>query len=522
MSSGSVARGGGVGGGFVDSGVSRRDFLRFSGGASVALGALTATAVTAPSVGAAWGLTAAAALPTEAGRVEASNMEQLGFNDLQARSAYQPVIHHHTTPGSDRWILYVGHHGGDAPNPITGEVEPNGTSIVDVTNPARPRLLTHIPGAPGGSEGGGAQMVRIVNGKSLTQADPNSVFMLRTFGNDGHQIYDVTDPSNPSLVTVLQTGLQGTHKNWWDETGIAFLVSDGRPEGWRTNRMTKIYDLNDPLNPRFIRNFGLIGQEPGATDAEVPAGLHGAIALGDRLYGAYGTSADGVVQIIDRDKLLNGDPNAADPFAPTRANLLYPQVGRLDMPPNWGGHTSFPVLGRNIADWNTNTRGQTRDFLVVTSESTSNECQEFRHLTFMVDITTESKPYSVATFEVPEAMGNFCTRGGRFGPHATSESFASPYYGKLIFVSYFNAGVRAVDIRNPFNPKEVGYFIPAVTDSTDKRCITVDGSDRCKVAIQTNNVEYDERGYIYIVDRANTGVHILRLTGQAAAMVSSA
>ena len=43
----------------------------------------------------------------------------------------------------------------------------------------------------------------------------------------------------------------------------------------------------------------------------------------------------------------------------------------------------------------------------------------------------------------------------------------------------------------------------------------VDGQDRCKIAIQTNNVETDDRGYIYIVDRANTGLHILKLTGAA-------
>jgi len=45
--------------------------------------------------------------------------------------------------------------------------------------------------------------------------------------------------------------------------------------------------------------------------------------------------------------------------------------------------------------------------------------------------------------------------------------------------------------------------------------VTVDGKERCKTAIQTNNVETDERGYIYIVDRANTGLHILELTGSA-------
>jgi hypothetical protein len=65
--------------------------------------------------------------------------------------------------------------------------------------------------------------------------------------------------------------------------------------------------------------------------------------------------------------------------------------------------------------------------------------------------------------------------------------------------------------------REVGYFIPAITAATDKRCVSVDGKDRCKVAIQTNNVETDERGYVYIVDRANTGLHILELTGDARA-----
>jgi hypothetical protein len=32
---------------------------------------------------------------------------------------------------------------------------------------------------------------------------------------------------------------------------------------------------------------------------------------------------------------------------------------------------------------------------------------------------------------------------------------------------------------------------------------------------RTNNVEVDDRGYIYIVDRANTGMHILELSGSA-------
>jgi hypothetical protein len=76
-------------------------------------------------------------------------MKLVGTSDLQARSGYQPTIHHQ----GDRWIAYIGHHGGsdDIPapvNPQTGKAEPNGTSIVDVTDPAQPKYLAP-PSGPG-------------------------------------------------------------------------------------------------------------------------------------------------------------------------------------------------------------------------------------------------------------------------------------------------------------------------------------------------------------------------------------
>ena len=121
----------------------------------------------------------------------------------------------------------------------------------------------------------------------------------------------------------------------------------------------------------------------------------------------------------------------------------------------------------------------------------------------------------VSSFQVSEAEGHYCQRGGRFGPHAVNESTNPIYYKKIVFVSYFNAGVRAVDIRNPYQPVEVGYYIPATTAKTEPSCLEEGDVQHCKVAIQTNNVEVDDRGYIYIVDRVNTGMHILELTGAA-------
>jgi hypothetical protein len=172
-----------------------------------------------------------------------------------------------------------------------------------------------------------------------------------------------------------------------------------------------------------------------------------------------------------------------------------------------------------IPEFASDAAGAEREIVMIVDEALVNECQaaETRQMVWFVDATVESRPMVVSNFNVRE-IGDFCTRGGRFGAHSANESMAPVFYQKLAFATWFNAGVRAIDIRDPFNPNEAGYFIPAITEATDKRCIKVDGQDRCKTAIQSNNIETDDRGYIYVVDRANTGMHILELTGEARAI----
>ena len=70
-------------------------------------------------------------------KAEARNMRLVGYSDLQARTAYQPVIQKQ----GNRWIAYVGHHGDKKLNPLTGKIEDNGTSILDVTDPREPKYL---------------------------------------------------------------------------------------------------------------------------------------------------------------------------------------------------------------------------------------------------------------------------------------------------------------------------------------------------------------------------------------------
>ncbi len=434
-------------------------------------------------------------------QAESKNMELVGYNDLQGRSAYQPTIHKQ----GNRWIAYVGHHGGSALNPLTGKVENNGTSIVDVTDPRQPVYLAHIPG-----DASGAQMARVCDGSQLPRADKSKVYLLRSRGSSSHEIWDVTDPAKPTRLTVVESGLNDTHKSWWEcDTGMAFLVS-GVP-GWRAKRMGQVYDLSDPSEPVFIRNFGLPGQQPGGT-GPLASDMHGVISTGpkgNRVYAAFGTGVNGVIEILDRDKLIHG------PKDPTDANLEYPMIARVNLPPDVGAHTTFPMLGMDLPEFDKNATQHKRDFLVVPGETLKNSCQDARQMLHIFDITTETRILGVSTWTVPEASGNFCSRGGRFGTHSINESMSPIYYKRIVFVAHFNAGVRAVDVRDPYNPKEIGYYIPAITDKTDKRCVGTGANQVCKVVIQTNNVEVDDRGYIYIVDRANTGMHILQLTGDA-------
>ena len=389
---------------------------------------------------------------------EASNMKLVGFNDLQARSAYQPTIHHQ----GDRWIAYIGHHGGtdDVPEPVNphdrnSRAERHLDRRRHRSRPAE--ISAPHSGQEGKYEAGGAQMVRVCDGKALPKGDPNAVYMLRTFGGEAHEIWNVADPENPVLVTRIG-GLKDTHKNWWEcDTGIAFLVS-GAPD-WRTRRMTQVYDLSDPANPQKIRDFGLPGQEPGSTGA-VPTELHGPISTGpegNRVYFGYGTNKGGFLQIVDRDKLLNG------PKEPTPENLRYPEISRMPMSAFNGAHTTFPMLDMPIAEFAKDKDGKTRDIVMIVDEAILNECAEPRQMVWFADVTVENRPMMISSYTVPEASGNFCQRGGRFGSHSSNESMAPVYYKKMAFIAFFNAGVRALDIRDPYHPKEVGYFIPAIT-----------------------------------------------------------
>src|SRR5690606_23673011 len=105
------------------------------------------------------------------------------------------------------------------------------------------------------------------------------------------------------------------------------------------------------------------------------------IVIGNRVYMGYGTSSNGIFQILDRDKLLNGPPE------PTEENLLFPQIARYEVGELQGAHTVLPLLGIQVPEFKDFVNGNTRDVLALVNEAGGNQCQGASvQMMYVVDI----------------------------------------------------------------------------------------------------------------------------------------
>ena len=69
----------------------------------------------------------------------------------------------------------------------------------------------------------------------------------------------------------------------------------------------------------------------------------------------------------------------------------------------------------------------------------------------------------------------------------------------IVVATFFNGGVRAYDTSNPYQPREIAYFVPGAPKLSPAG------------AIQLNDVWVDERGIVYTVDRFAGGLYILEM-----------
>jgi len=173
------------------------------------------------------------------------------------------------------------------------------------------------------------------------------------------------------------------------------------------------------------------------------------------------------------------------------ADKAHPRlVGRWQNSPPFNGftHTVLPLFDRNL--------------LIVSDECIKENGVDWPKLVWVLDARVESNPVPISTLP-PAPHAAFARRGGRFGAHNLHENLPVPTSwtsDQIVIGTFFNAGVRAYDIGDPFQPREVGYFVPGAPARSPAG------------AIQLNDVYVDDRRIVYTVDRFVGGLYILEMT----------
>jgi hypothetical protein len=394
------------------------------------------------------------------------NVDLVGYHDLDGRPGFKLALHR----AEDRWYLYM------------GNLWHRGWTILEVTDPAAPRLVRFIEGP---SNTWTIQM-QVAEGRMITALekidsgwgdDPQAPFEA------GFLVWDLADPEDPTRLGRYETGGYGCHRIFY--AGGRYAHAAATPAGYR-GHIYEIVDLSNPADPREAGRWWVEGQWLAGSEAGAPegTGLHQPYVAGDRAYLAYG--AAGLV-ILD----------IADVAAPRL-------VSRLDLAPPFN-----PVIAAHTAD-----AIPSRALVALNSEAIEEDCREPVCFAGLVDVADDRNPRVVSMFPVPAPppaapFRTFCRRGGRFGPHNQHQQLAGNpallLRDDLVILTYFNAGLRIIDTSEPRLPVEVGYFVPP--DPAERRGVL----PRPLVA-QTEDVIADARGYIYVTDK-NHGLHVLRYTG---------
>jgi hypothetical protein len=122
----------------------------------------------------------------------------------------------------------------------------------------------------------------------------------------------------------------------------------------------------------------------------------------------------------------------------------------------------------------------------------------------VVDISDPAYPEIISRFRLPE---NRCQNlpgppGGTFTPH-------NPLVvGNMALVSWYGAGVQAVDLSDPAAPARLGQFVPQGVEDAPRTILS-------SYVIQMFSYPIVRDGLIYVVDSVG-GLYVLRYTGPRA------
>ncbi|MDA1323345.1 MAG: hypothetical protein O3C34_01245 [Proteobacteria bacterium] len=333
---------------------------------------------------------------------------------------------------------------------------PHGTSIVDVSDPKKPRIVAEI-GMPTNTH---SHKVRVQDGLMVVNHERLGGEQSADFSG-GLGFYDVSDPNNPKHIGNWNTPGKGVHRFDFDGKYVYFSTSI---EGYIGNIML-ILDVSDPLNATEVGRWWIPGQwEAGGEEylweGQVGPRCHHPLRMGDRLYVSYWHHGFFILDISDISKPKHISGFATSPAFP------HPEHTALPIP--------FPVQGRNV--------------MILADEDVAKLRPHAPALAWVVDITIEQQPLPIATIQ-PEGQGKEIAPP-MTGCHQPSEVVT----GTEIPFAWFAQGLQIFDIADPYAPKHVAWFQPDPAPGIDR--------------LSTNDVTIDDRGLIYIIDRIR-GMHIV-------------
>ncbi len=303
----------------------------------------------------------------------------------------------------------------------------------------------------------------------------------------GVELLDISTPENPKRIAFFDRSgpnSRGVHQLWFADGDYIHMSSgaaDSHPTHPNDDQFYQCIDVKNPSKPVEVGRWWLPGTQEGDNEAPPVRHTGDSIDTGfrphntnvypqrpDRVYMGY---IDGGLIILDI------------------ADKAHPQmVSRWDYhPPNPGfTHTVVPFFERNL--------------LVVSDEATRNDGGDWPKLVWIVDNRAEENPVPIATCPLPP-VEVFSRRGGRFGAHNLWENLPKDGCWKsetIVLGTFFNGGLRAFDLSNPYQPKEVAYFAPQVANAPTGAC-------------QINDVFVDDRGIVFCVDRHAGGLYALEM-----------
>jgi hypothetical protein len=361
---------------------------------------------------------------------------------------------------------------------IAHESAPKNFTAVDVSHPRSPKIVvqTELP-----------EMHMRSNSLDVSGDIMAVAYQTKKVGQKpaGLELFDISVPEKPRSIAFYDcSGPQsrGVHQLWFCDGEFVHMASgapDFKPSHPNDDQFYRCIDVRNPSKPVEVGRWWMPGT--CATDNVKPPQRHPL----DKGYRAHNTNV--YPQRPDRLYLCYIDGGMFVMDIKDKAN---PKVIShwTNSPPYTGFmHTGVPLFDR--------------DLMLVTDESTEDNAADWPKLIWVLDARDEEHLVPISTCPLPP-VDAFKDRGGRFGAHNIHENTPVPTAFKsdqIVFGTFFNGGLRAYDIANPYQPKEVATFVPPKPANSPVG------------AVQLNDVYVDERGIVYTVDRFSGGLYTLEM-----------